>query len=162
MSIAVGEKLPEAALVEIGAEGPAPVSVGDLTSGRKVAMFAVPGAYTPTCHMKHVPSFIENADALRAKGVDDIVCVSVNDPFVMKAWGEATGATAAGIRMLADPESAFTKALGLDFTAPPVGLIDRSQRYSMFVEDGVVKVLNVEGSPGDAEASTGGAMLEQI
>ncbi|MEM8753848.1 MAG: redoxin family protein, partial [Pseudomonadota bacterium] len=88
MPIAVGEKLPEASFVEIGADGPSPVSVADLTSGRKVAMFAVPGAYTPTCHMKHVPSFVENADALREKGIDDIVCVSVNDPFVMKAWGE--------------------------------------------------------------------------
>ncbi|MEO0363624.1 MAG: redoxin family protein, partial [Pseudomonadota bacterium] len=90
------------------------------------------------------------------------VCVSVNDPFVMKAWGEATGATAAGIRMMADPESGFTKAIGLDFTAPPVGLIDRSQRYSMLVEDGVVKTLNVEGSPGEAEKSTGDAMLAAL
>ncbi|MEM7523281.1 MAG: peroxiredoxin [Pseudomonadota bacterium] len=162
MTISVGDKLPEATFVEIGAEGPAPVSVADLTGGKKVALFAVPGAYTPTCHMKHVPSFIENADALRAKGVDQIVCISVNDPFVMKAWGESTGATAAGIRMMSDAQSAFTKEIGLDFTAPPVGLIDRSQRYSMLIEDGVVKTLNVEATPGDADKSTGDAMLEQV
>ncbi|QIE55475.1 peroxiredoxin [Pikeienuella piscinae] len=162
MSIAVGEKLPEAKLVELGASGPEAVAVADLTGGRKVALFAVPGAFTPTCHNTHVPSFVKAAEALGGKGVDEIVCVSVNDPFVMKAWGEATGATAAGIRMLADPESAFTKALGLDFSAPPAGLIARSKRYSMLVEDGVVKVLNVEDSPGEAVCSLGEALVDQI
>lgn len=162
MSIAVGEKLPEANLVELGGSGPAAVSVAALTKGRKVALFAVPGAFTPTCHNTHVPSFVKAAGALGGKGVDEIVCVSVNDPFVMKAWGEATGATAAGIRMLADPESAFTKALGLDFSAPPAGLIARSKRYSMLVEDGVVKVLNIEDSPGDAVCSLGEALVDQI
>lgn len=162
MSIAVGEKLPEAKLVELGASGPEAVAVADLTRGRKVALFAVPGAFTPTCHNTHVPSFVKAAEALGGKGVDEIVCVSVNDPFVMKAWGEATGATAAGIRMLADPESAFTKALGLDFSAPPVGLIARSKRYSMLIEDGVVKVLNVEDAPGEAVCSLGEALVDQI
>ncbi|MEX2521076.1 MAG: peroxiredoxin [Paracoccaceae bacterium] len=162
MTIAVGEKLPATSFVEIGAEGPASVTVEALTSGRKVALFAVPGAFTPTCHNTHVPSFVAAAADLSAKGVEEIVCVSVNDPFVMKAWGEATGATAAGIRMLADPESAFTKALGLDFSAPPVGLMSRSQRYSMLVENGVVKVLNVEGSPGEAACSLGGALADQL
>ena len=162
MTIEIGQKLPEATLIEMGAEGPAEVSVADLTAGRKVALFAVPGAFTPTCHAKHVPSFIEAADDLRAKGIDDIVCVSVNDPFVMKAWGEATGAAGAGIRMMSDAGSGFTKAIGLDFSAPPVGLIDRSQRYSMFVEDGEVKQLNIEGSPGEAIASLGDALLAQI
>ena len=162
MTIAVGEKLPEAKFVELGAEGPAAVSVSDLTAGKKIALFAVPGAFTPTCHNSHVPSFVKAAGELSDKGVDEIVCVSVNDPFVMKAWGEATGAAGAGIRMLADPESAFTKAIGLDFTAPPAGLIARSQRYSMFIEDGVVKVLNVEGSPGEATCSLGEALVGQI
>lgn len=162
MTIAVGEKLPEATLVELGAEGPAPVSVAELTAGKKIALFAVPGAYTPTCHAKHVPSFVGSAKDLAAKGVDEIICVSVNDPFVMKAWGDATGASAAGIRMLADAGSEFTKAIGLDFSAPPVGLIDRSQRYSMLIEDGVVKILNVEGSPGEATCSLGDALAEQI
>ena len=162
MHIAVGDKLPETMLIELGAQGPAPVAVGDLTAGRKVALFAVPGAFTPTCHQKHVPSFVSAAEDLAGKGVDEIVCVSVNDPFVMKAWGEATGAASAGIRMLADPEASFTKALGLDFSAPPAGLLNRSQRYSMFIEDGVVKVLNVEGSPGEAACSLGEALVDQI
>ncbi|MFV0473205.1 MAG: peroxiredoxin [Pikeienuella sp.] len=162
MSIAVGDKLPEASLVELGEGGPAAVSVSALTKGRKIALFAVPGAFTPTCHNTHVPSFVKAAKDLAGKGVDEIVCVAVNDPFVMKAWGEATGATAAGIRMLADAESAFTRALGLDFSAPPAGLIARSKRYSMFVEDGVVKVLNVENSPGEAVCSVGEALVDQI
>ncbi len=162
MTIAVGDKLPDATFVEIGAAGPAPVSVSDLTKGKKIALFAVPGAYTPTCHAKHVPSFVAAAEQLAGKGVDQIVCVSVNDPFVMKAWGEATGASAAGIRMLADASADFTKAIGLDFSAPPVGLLSRSQRYSMFIEDGVVKVLNVEGSPGEATCSLGEALVDQI
>ena len=162
MTISTGDKLPEANPVELGAEGPAAVSTADLTAGRKVALFAVPGAFTPTCHAKHVPSFVAAAEELAGKGVDEIVCVSVNDPFVMKAWGEATGASAAGIRMLADPDSAFTKAVGLDFSAPPAGLIDRSQRYSMFIEDGVVKVLNVEDAPGQATCSLGEALVDQI
>lgn len=162
MPIAVGDKLPDATFVEMGAEGPAQVSAADALGEGKVALFAVPGAFTPTCHNNHMPSFVDNADKLKAKGVDAIVCTSVNDPFVMKAWGEQTGAAKAGIRMLSDPEGAFAKALGLDFSAPPVGLITRSQRYSMLLEDGVVKVLNVEGSPGEATASKGDAMLSQL
>ena len=162
MPIAVGEKLPESTLVEMGAEGPAGVSIAELTAGKKVALFAVPGAFTPTCHAKHVPSFVNAAEELAGKGVDEIICVSVNDPFVMNAWGEATGAKGAGIRMMADADSAFTKAVGLDFSAPPVGLIDRSKRSSMFIEDGVVKVLNVEDSPGDATCSLGEALVDQI
>ncbi|MEM7547004.1 MAG: peroxiredoxin [Pseudomonadota bacterium] len=162
MTIAVGDKLPDATFVELGAEGPAPVSVADLTKGKKIALFAVPGAYTPTCHAKHVPSFVGAAEDLAGKGVDQIVCVSVNDPFVMQAWGEATGASAAGIRMLSDAGSEFTTAIGLDFSAPPVGLLSRSQRYSMFIDDGVVKVLNVEGSPGEATCSLGEALVDQI
>jgi cytochrome c peroxidase len=162
MTIAVGDKLPDATFVELGAGGPAPVSVSDLTKGKKIALFAVPGAYTPTCHAKHVPSFVAAAEQLAGKGVDQIVCVSVNDPFVMKAWGDATGATAAGIRMLADASADFTKAVGLEFSAPPAGLLSRSQRYSMFIEDGVVKVLNVEGSPGEATCSLGEALVDQI
>ena len=162
MSIAVGEKLPEASLVRIGAEGPETVSVGTLTAGRKVVLFAVPGAFTPTCHAAHVPSFIRTKDGFAAKGVDEIVCVSVNDPFVMKSWGEATGAADAGISMLGDPESGFTKALGMAFSAPPVGLIDRSKRYAMLVEDGTVTALHVEESPGVCETSAGESLLAAI
>ena len=134
MAISTGQSLPAANLLQIGAEGPESVALSSKTQGRKVVIFAVPGAFTPPCHSAHVPSFMRTKDAFSAKGVDEIICVSANDPFVMKAWGEATGAAAAGIRMLADPESSFTKAIGLDFTAPPVGLLSRSQRYSMFIE----------------------------
>jgi cytochrome c peroxidase len=162
MTIEVGQTLPDATFIVLGPDGPEPKSTADLFSGRKVALFAVPGAYTPTCSLNHLPSFVKNADALKAKGIDAIACVSVNDPFVMKAWGESSGAIDAGIHMLADPESAFTKAIGMDFTAPPVGLIGRSKRYSMIVEDGVVKSLDVEENPGEAKVSSGEAMLEKL
>ena len=130
--------------------------------GRKVVVFAVPGAYTPTCHSAHVPSFIRTKDQFDTKGVDEIICVSVNDPFVMKAWGESTGATAAGITMLADPDSAFTKAIGMEFSAPPAGLTDRSKRYAMLVEDGKVSLLQEEESPGTCEVSAGEALLANL
>ncbi len=162
MTISKGDTLPDATLTCIGSDGPEQVNLASLTKGRKIILFAVPGAYTPTCDSSHVPSFIRTYDALKAKGVDDIVCVSVNDPFVMKAWGESTGATKAGIRMLADAESALTKAIGMEFSAPPAGLIDRSKRYAMLVEDGVVKVLNAEESPGVCDLSGGEAMLDAV
>jgi cytochrome c peroxidase len=162
MTIKVGDTLPEAAFVVMGAEGPAPMTTAEVFGGKTVALFAVPGAYTPTCSLKHVPSYVNNADALRAKGVDAIVCVSVNDPFVLKAWGESTGATGAGIAMLADADASFTKAIGLDFTAAGVGLISRSQRYAMVVKDGIVSALNVEGSPGEATTSTGEVILDLL
>lgn len=162
MTISTGDTLPEATLVHMGAEGPQEVALAERIKGRKVVIFAVPGAFTPTCHSAHVPSFIRAHDGLRAKGVDEVICVAVNDPFVMAAWGEATGAAAAGITMLADPQSHFTKALGMDFTAPPVGLIDRSQRYAMLVEDGVVTVLNVEDNPGECAISAGETLLDAL
>lgn len=120
MALSQGDQLPDATLVQMGAEGPAPVNLADKIKGRKVVIFAVPGAFTPTCHSAHVPSFIRTKDQFDAKGVDEIICVSVNDPFVMKAWGEATGATAAGITMLSDASSEFTKAIGMNFDAPPM------------------------------------------
>ena len=162
MTISEGQALPEATLVRMGDKGAEPVSTGDLTRGRKVVIFAVPGAFTPTCHSAHVPSFIRTKAGFDAKGVDEVICVSVNDPFVMKAWGEATGATAAGITMLADAESHLTRALGLDFTAPPVGLIARSKRYAMYVVDGTVQKLHLEESPGTCEISGGEALLAAI
>ena len=137
--ISVGDKLPAATLTRIGENGPEQVAISDLAQGRKLAIFAVPGAFTPTCHSAHVPSFIRTKDQFAAKGVDEIICVSGNDPFVMKAWGEATGAAEAGISMLADAECAFTDAIGMRFDAPPAGLIGRSKRYAMIVEDGEVK-----------------------
>lgn len=162
MPISTGEKLPEVTLTKMGAEGPEPVSLQSLTKGRKVVIFAVPGAYTPTCHSAHVPSFIRVKDDLAAKGVDEVICVSVNDPFVMGAWGAATGADKAGITMLSDAESALTEALGMRFDAPPVGLIARSKRYALAAEDGVVTVLHAEENPGVCEVSGGEAMLAAL
>ncbi|WP_172328836.1 peroxiredoxin [Mangrovicoccus sp. HB161399] len=159
MTIEAGQALPEGKLVKMGEAGPEAVDVGTLTKGRKVVIFAVPGAYTPTCSSAHVPSFIRTKDGFAEKGVDEIICISVNDPFVMKAWGEATGAEAAGIAMLGDADGSFTKALGLDFTAPPAGLIGRSKRYAMLVEDGVVTTLHLEESPGTCEISAGEGLL---
>jgi peroxiredoxin len=159
MAISVGDSLPEATFVKMGDAGPEEVTVSSLTKGRKVVIFGLPGAFTPTCNSAHVPSFMRTKDDFAAKGVDEIICVSVNDPFVMKAWGEATGASAAGISMLADAGSAFTGAIGLQFDAPPVGLLARSKRYAMLVDDGVVKLLQQEESPGTCEVSGGEALL---
>ena len=162
MTISQGDQLPDATLVQMGAEGPAPVSMAEKTKNRKVVIFAVPGAYTPTCHSAHVPSFVRTKAQFDAKGVEEIICVSVNDPFVMQAWGEATGATAAGITMLGDADSSFTKALGMEFSAPPAGLTDRSKRYAMLVEDGKVTLLQEEESPGTCEVSAGEALLANM
>lgn len=162
MTISTGAKLPDATLVKMGEKGPESVSLADKLKGRKVALFAVPGAFTPTCHSAHVPSFIRTKDQFAAKGVDEIICISVNDPFVMKAWGEATGANAAGITMLSDAASEFTKAIGMNFDAPPAGLVARSKRYAMLVDDGVVTVFHPEESPGTCEISGGEALLAAI
>ncbi len=160
--ISVGTALPDATLIEMTAEGPAPVALSDKTKGRKIVIFAVPGAFTPTCHAAHVPSFIRTKDQFSNKGIDEIICVSANDPFVMGAWGEATGATAAGLTMLADADSSFTDAIGMRFDAPPAGLIGRSKRYAMLVEDGEVKILHLEESPGTCEVSAGEALLDAL
>ena len=162
MTISVGDKLPEGNLMQMGANGPETVTLSSRIKGRKVVIFGLPGAYTGTCTTAHVPSFMRTADQFAAKGVDEILCVSVNDPFVMGAWGESTGASAAGIAMLGDADASLTKALGLAFSAPPVGLIDRSKRYALYAEDGVVKVLHVEESPGVCEASGGEALLAAL
>ncbi|MFO7771726.1 MAG: peroxiredoxin [Roseovarius gahaiensis] len=159
MTISKGDTLPDATLLQMGADGPEEVKLTDKTKGRKVVIFAVPGAYTPTCHSAHMPSFTRNKDQFDAKGVDEVICISVNDPFVMGAWGEATGATAAGITLLGDPESSFTKAVGMDFTAPPVGLMARSKRYAMLVEDGKISLLHEEENPGACDVSAGEALL---
>lgn len=159
MTISKGDTLPDATLLQMGADGPEEVKLADKTKGRKVVIFALPGAYTPTCHSAHMPSFTRNKDQFDAKGVDEVICISVNDPFVMGAWGEATGATAAGITLLGDPESSFTKAVGMDFTAPPVGLMARSKRYAMLVEDGKISLLHEEENPGACDVSAGEALL---
>ena len=162
MSISQGDTLPDATLVELGEDGPTPVKISDKIKGRKVAIFAVPGAFTPTCHSAHVPSFIRTMDQFTAKGVDEVICISVNDPFVMKAWGKATGATAAGITMLSDAESAFTTAIGMEFSAPPAGLMARSKRYAMLVEDGIVRLFQPEENPGMCDVSGGEALLASM
>lgn len=162
MAIAQGDTLPEATFVRMGDAGPEEVTLSSLTQGRKIALFAVPGAFTPTCSSAHVPSFIRTKDQLMAKGVEEVVCVSVNDVFVMKVWGAITGAEAAGLTMLADPSSAFTTAIGMNFDAPPVGLVARSKRYAMVVDNGVVTVLNEEASPGECEISAGETLLDAL
>lgn len=162
MTISPGTKLPEANLLKIGESGPEAVALSRKLDGRKVVIFGLPGAYTGTCSSAHVPSFMRTRDKFVEKGVDEVICVSVNDPFVMKAWGEATGATDAGITMLGDADGAFTKAIGMGFTAAPAGLFDRSARYAMLVENGVVKVLHKEESPGVCEVSGGEALLAAI
>ena len=162
MAISVGDKLPEATMMVVGDNGPEPVELAPKLAGRKVVIFAVPGAFTPTCHSAHVPSFMRVNDQLKAKGVDEVICVSVNDPWVMQAWDEATGASAGGLTMLADASGAFTKAIGMSFDAVPVGLNGRSQRYALMAEDGVVKQLNIEEGSGTCEISGGEAMLEAL
>ncbi|TNE35182.1 MAG: peroxiredoxin [Alphaproteobacteria bacterium] len=159
MTIKVGDSLPNVDLMMMGEKGPAKVAVSDLFGGKKVALFAVPGAYTPTCSAKHLPGFVDNSDKLAAKGVDEIVCLSVNDPFVMAAWGKDHNS--GGIKMVADPDAAFTKALGVEFDASGAGLGVRSRRYSMVVEDGVVKSLNLEET-GGFEVSDADTLLGQL
>ncbi len=161
MTITIGDKLPEATLLHMGANGAEAVKLSDKLKGRKVVIFGLPGAYTGTCSTAHVPSFIRTAGKFAEKGVDEIICVSVNDPFVMKAWGEATGATAAGITMLGDADASFSKAVGQTFDVPHLGFFARSKRYSMMVEDGVVTHFNPETSSG-CEISAGEHLLAQL
>ncbi len=162
MSISVGDKLPAASLTHLGPDGPEAVDLAERTKGRKVVIFAVPGAFTGVCHNAHVPSFVRTKDQFDAKGVDEIMCISVNDPFVTGAWGEITGATAAGITMLGDPVSDFTKAMGMEFSNPSVGLIDRSKRYAMVVEDGTITLLHEEDNPGMCDVSAGEGLLAEM
>jgi peroxiredoxin len=148
MAIKVGDALPkDVVLKEMGAEGPKNVSVGELTAGKKVVIFAVPGAFTPTCSVKHLPGFVQQSAALKAKGVDDVVCVAVNDAFVMGAWAKDQGA-AGKVRCLADGNGEFARAVGLAFDGSGFGMGERSQRYAMIVDDGKVTGLFVEPGPG--------------
>lgn len=157
-----GMRLPPARFLRVGPDGPQTVELGPLLAGRKVVVFAVPGAFTPTCDAAHLPSFIRTAEAFRAAGVDEIACISVNDPHVMRRWGAEAGAEAAGILMLADADARFTRAVGMAFSAPEAGFFDRSQRYAMLVEDGVVTALNVEERRGVCEISAGETLLERM
>ena len=159
MSINEGDKLPEATLYVMEDGKPTPKTTADLFAGKKVVVFAVPGAYTPTCSQAHLPGFVVNADAIKGKGVDSIVCLSVNDAFVMGSWGEDKNAEE--IIMAGDGNGEFTAAVGLEMDGSSFGLGKRSQRYAMIVDDGVVSKLAVE-DPGKLEVSTAEAMLEAL
>ncbi len=161
MAIKVGDTLPSATFRVMTAEGPKPKTSDEVFKGKKVALFAVPGAFTPTCNNLHLPGFLKNLDAFKAKGVDAVAVISVNDPFVMKEWAKAAGADGK-IDFLADGNAEFTKAVGMDFDGAGAGLGVRSKRYSMFVDNGVVKQLNVEDAPGKCDISGGEALLGQI
>lgn len=167
MTIKVGDKLPAGTLMEFfevekdGCSiGPNPVKVEDLTKGKKVVIFGLPGAFTPTCSAKHVPSYLASYDQMKAKGVDTIACLSVNDAFVMGAWGREQK-TGDKVRMLADGSADFTKALGLELDLTARGMGVRCQRFSMLIDDGVVKTLNIE-APGKFEVSDGATMVKQL
>ncbi|HVA13452.1 MAG TPA: peroxiredoxin [Stellaceae bacterium] len=160
MAIAVGDKIPSAKLKTMTAEGPKDISTDEIFNGKKVVLFAVPGAFTPTCSAKHLPGFVEKAAEIKGKGVDTVACLAVNDAFVMGAWGKAQS-TDGKVLMLADGAAAFTKQLGLelDLTGPGMGV--RSKRYAMIVDNGVVKALNVE-APGAFEVSSADAILKAL
>ncbi len=159
MAISVGEKLPEVTLVKATENGPEQVSSADYFAGKKVALFSVPGAFTPTCSARHLPGYVEKAAELKAKGVDEIAATAVNDAFVMGAWNKAAGSD--DITMLADGNAEFAEAVGLTMDGSGFGLGKRGQRYSMIVEDGIVKELNVE-APGDFSVSSAEHMLGQL
>ena len=160
MTIKVGDKIPSATLMEMQDGKPTPVKTDDFFAGKKVALFALPGAFTPTCSAKHVPGFVNNHDALKAKGVDEIACLSVNDAFVMGAWGKDQNA-GGKVHMLADGNGDFTQAVGLVMDGTKFGMGKRSQRYAMVVDNGVVKELNVE-EPGAFAVSSAEHVLKQL
>jgi glutaredoxin/glutathione-dependent peroxiredoxin len=159
MTIQIGDRLPDVPLAIATPDGPQQTTSGEIFKGKRVALFAVPGAFTPTCSARHLPSYVEKAQELKGKGIDEIACVSVNDPFVMAAWGERDGS--ADITMIADGNGAFTDATGLVMDGSKFGMGKRSQRYSMIVDDGVVEQLNVE-APGEYRASSAEHMLDQL
>ena len=159
MAIQVGDTIPDVPLTIATSDGPQLTTSGEYFKGKRVALFAVPGAFTPTCSARHLPSYVDKAGELKARGVDEIACVSVNDPFVMAAWGERDGS--GDITMLADGNGQFAEAVGLEMDASGFGMGKRSQRYSMLVNDGVVEQVNVE-APGEYRASSAEHLLEQI
>lgn len=159
MTIAVGDKLPDVKLVKATADGPEAVQSADYFAGKKVALFSVPGAFTPTCSAKHLPGFVDKAADLKAKGIDEIACTAVNDAFVMGAWGKASGSD--DVTMLADGNGALAEAVGLTMDGSGFGLGTRGQRFSMVVNDGTVEQLNVE-APGAFEVSSAEYMLGQL
>ena len=161
MTIATGDRLPEATFRVMGSDGIKSMTTRDVFGGKKVVLFAVPGAFTPTCHSKHLPGFIERAAEFKKHGIDSVVCVAVNDPFVLAAWEDKSGGKGK-VLFLSDGNAEFTKKIGMDFDGSGIGLGTRSKRYAALVEDGVVKVLNVEESPGVAARSTAEKILESL
>ena len=161
MAIATGDRLPDVKVMTLTSSGPTPVQTAEVLGTGKVVLFAVPGAFTPTCSDHHLPSFVIRNEDLRAKGVDTIACISVNDAFVMGAWGESQN-VGDGVLMLADGNGEFTKALGLEMDGTGFGLGIRSQRYAMVIDDGVVTLLNLETAPGSIEASGAEAILATL
>jgi peroxiredoxin len=160
MAIKVGDKVPSGTFTVMGGEGPKPMTTDELFKGKKVVLFAVPGAFTPTCHKNHLPSFVKNLAAIKAKGIDTVAVTGVNDVFVMSAWKKESGGD--GIEFLADGSAAWAKAVGITADLTERGLGVRSGRYSMVVEDGVVKSLNVEEAPGKADVSGGDNLLKSL
>jgi glutaredoxin/glutathione-dependent peroxiredoxin len=160
MAIKVGDRVPSGSFMTMSAEGPKPKTSDELFKGKTVVLFAVPGAFTPTCHKNHLPGFVKNAEAIKAKGVDTIAVTGVNDVFVMDAWKKASGGDA--IEFLADGSANWAKAVGLVADLTERGLGVRSQRYAMVVKDGVVKALNVEDSPGKAEVSGADNLMKSL
>lgn len=161
MAISPGERIPEATFHVMTAEGPTAMSSEDVFAGKKVVLFAVPGAYTPTCHMKHLPGFIEHAADFKAKGVDTVACTAVNDPFVLDNWAKTTGAENK-ILFLADGNADFARAVGADLDASAFGLGTRSKRYAMLVEDGVVKSIHIEDVPTEVTSSSAETLLQEV
>jgi glutaredoxin/glutathione-dependent peroxiredoxin len=161
MTIKVGDKIPSATFKQLTPEGPKDITTDELFSGKKVILFAVPGAFTPTCSQRHLPGYVDKVGDIKAKGVDEIACVAVNDAFVMGAWGKEQK-TEGKVRMLADGSGDFARAIGLELDATRLGLGKRSQRYSMLVDDGVVKTLNVEQQPGQVDTSSAETMLKAL
>ena len=159
MAVQVGDQIPEGALKVMGEKGPQDVSTSDMFGGKKVVLFAVPGAFTPTCSAAHLPGFVANADKIKAKGVDEIVCMAVNDAFVMDAWGKAQNAEA--LTMAADGSGVLTAALGLEMDASGFGMGVRSQRFALIAEDGKITTLNVE-APGQLDVSTAETILNAL
>jgi len=162
MPIAVGDRIPSAKLINQIGDKVTQVDIAERIAGKRVVIFGLPGAYTGICSTSHLPSFIRTADKFREKGIDEVICVSVNDVRVMNHWGESSGAHAAGILMLADWDSELTKALGLAFSVPAIGFRDRLTRCSMLVEDGVVKVLQFEEENGVCNLTAGETLLEMV
>jgi len=162
MTITAGDQLPNATLRFMGPDGPEATTVSALTKGKSVVLFGLPGPFTGTCSTAHIPSFIRTRQAFADKGIDDVICFAVCDVFVMKEWAQQTGAEAAGITMLVDPDSSFTKSLGLEFSVPPLGFIDRTTRFAAVVRDGTVDVINFEEARGVCELTAGETLLEAV